>query len=92
MNGAFRPTLRSPQPCAVAHHVVAVRRVAKWPVAPAPRDMGNRHPRVGWDSHFSITALPGEMAESSTMKNAARTGQPLDQEMIDRLRSLGYVR
>jgi len=25
-------------------------------------------------------------------KNAARTGQPLDQEMIDRLRSLGYVR
>jgi len=27
-----------------------------------------------------------------SMKTAARTGQPLDQEMIDRLRSLGYVR
>lgn len=27
-----------------------------------------------------------------SMNNAVRTGQPLDQEMLDRLRSLGYVR
>ena len=29
---------------------------------------------------------------SPTAKRAPRTGQPLDQEMVDRLRSLGYVR
>jgi hypothetical protein len=97
-NGAARLSLRGT--AVRAHDVSSSAATAVAPTAlyalgiPISRDLASPPLLELFDPQFTARYPVRQVATYGrpSPASASRTGQPLDQEMIDRLRSLGYVR